>query len=235
VFPPKLPKPDPLADAPEMPAPSRLRRVLLGLALIAAGVLTLAACAGIAALATGFVPGRLDSYRPSGRFAVTNPDSRLTTGLRLEKLDGGYAPGDVLRSERTEIETVSGSEYQLAPGEYRLRVKSDDVIVQSELIRITGRESLYRHEVKRGGILHVHADPEGRFMSVTINGETCVQNATQPSRRMLVVPEGTVRIKAMWGQHVFAERLVEVKAGEERTLRVTPQGIEDVPTGKTKP
>lgn len=233
MFPPKTPKPDPLADAPETPAPSRLRRGLLGLALIAAGVLTLACCAGIAALATGFVPGRLDDpYRPSGRFAVTIPDSRLTVALRLEKLDGGYVSGDALRSERTEVEIVSGSEYQLAPGEYRLRIKSDDVIVRSELIRITGHESLFRHEVKRGGILHLHADPQRDFMAVTINGEKCVENTIQPSRRMLVVPEGTIRIKAVWGAHVYAERLVDVKAGEEKTLRVTPQGIEDVPAGK---
>jgi hypothetical protein len=198
-------------------------------ALIVAGLACLSACAGLAAV--GFGPGGLPvQSRPSGRLVVTIPDSRVTATLRLERLDHGYASGDALQSMHTEMEVVSGSEYRLAPGDYRLRIKSDDVIVHSELIRISGHENPnYRHEVKRGGILHLHADPQRDFMSVTLNGEECVENTLQPSRRMLVVPEGTVRIKAMWGGHVYAERLVEVKAGEEKALRVTPQGIEELP------
>ena len=228
TFPPKIPKPDPLANAPGAPVRSRLRRALLGVALIAVGLSTLAACAGLAVLLTHLsTPGMRD--RPSGYLIINIPDSRLTARLRLEKLEHGYTSGEALRSLHTELEVVSGSQYRLAPGEYRLRVMSDDVIVHGELIRVTEASVVRTHDVKRGGILHLHADPQNNFMSVTINGERCIENTTQSSRRMLVVPEGIVRVKAMWGGHVFAERLVDVKASDEKTLRITPQLIEELP------
>jgi hypothetical protein len=225
-LPQKPAKPDPFADAPGVPSDGRVRRGLLGLALVAIGLTTLVGCLGLARLVLG-PPWKED--RPSGSLVVTIPDQRLIAMLRLEKVDRGYNSRDALQTANGELEVAPGTPYQLAPGNYRLRVKSDDVVVGSKLIRIvSGTNSTY--EVAPGGILHIHADPQAQFITVTVNGERCIDNAMQPSRRMLVVPEGTVRVKASWGNHqIYGERLVDVKAGKELFLKASLAGVEELP------
>jgi hypothetical protein len=46
---------------------------------------------------------------------------------------------------------------------------------------------------------------------------------------MLVVPEGTIRLKSHYGLHVFSENWFELKAGETIRVRVTDRVIELVP------
>jgi hypothetical protein len=219
-------KVDPFAEAPGTPSASRLRRGLLGVALLATGLLLLAGCTGLFFWMMVH-PFGIQS-RESGKLVINVTDRRLVAHLRLEKLDHSYMPGDALKTIRSELEVAPGSTYRLSPGDYRLTVKSDDVDVFSDLVRIDNIQDLKTYDVKPGGILHIHADPERGFITVSINGVTCVQNAMQPSKRMLVVPEGTVRVKALWGNHIYGERLVELKANEERTLRASPQGIEEI-------
>ncbi len=220
---------DPLAHAPGTPTGSRFGRGLAGVALIVAGLLVLSCCGGFFGLGptTVFTP----DHQP-GSLRVEMPDSRLQARLRLERTDTGTLPGDALRTNNAEIEVAPGARYQLSPGDYRLIVRSDDVQVFSDLVRIEPTSPNIVYTVKQAGILHLHVDPQNQFVTATVDGVTCVNNAMNSSKRMLVIPEGIIRVKALWGNHVFGEALVDLKAGEQQTVRCSPQGVEVVPNAK---
>jgi serine/threonine protein kinase len=213
---------DPLAHAPDAPPAHRARRGLLGCLLIVGGLM-LASCLGVFWIAYG-LPTK---YRNSTYLVVKMPDDRLSADLKLERLSAGYLPGEALQSLHSKLEVSPGSRYRLAPGDYRLLVKSDEVVVHSELVHLSELNVDRTVEVPEAGILHIDFQPRPEMLRLTLDGEECISTTSQSSKRMLVVPAGTLRVKTTWGNHVYAERLVEIKAQEEKTLKITSHDIEE--------
>jgi len=225
-------KPDPFAGAPAQPRRSRLASVLLGLGLLLGG-LTMLGCMGSVAAYFFHASGSVGAGVPTGRLTVKVPDRRLEATLRLRKADySTYNSGVAIETYNDQIHVVPDNAYLLRTGEYELTVQSDDVTVFSTPIRINadrGASAPQTYEVKPGGVLSIETQPGDTLMSVELNGHQVIQTANIPSQRMVVVPEGTIRLKSFFGQHVYAENWFELKAGETLRLRVTDRAIEQVP------
>ncbi|MCI0361930.1 MAG: hypothetical protein L0211_25895, partial [Planctomycetaceae bacterium] len=231
---PMLAKPakyDPFADAPPTPR-SRAARALLGLALVLGGLLSLG-CLG--AVGSYFLHNSGNAgLVHTGRLAVKIPDRRLKATLRLQNVTySGYSPGAAMQYIDEDVPVVPDNIYRLKAGDYLLTVKSDDVTVFSDNIRVnsdSGKDSVTQvYEVKPGGILNLEVQADRGFVSVEINGHRFVDRVSERSQRMLVVPEGSLRIKGTSFSNVFAEKWLDMKAGEEVTVRVTSQSIEVIP------
>jgi hypothetical protein len=167
-----------------------------------------------------------------GQLIVEIPDERLKAHLRLTQADEFlYQPGVAIDDYGDQLPIVSGNLYQLKNGTYRLTVLSDDVAVFSDTIHVFQEAGgvPQTYEVKRGGVLNVEAQSDGTYMSVELNGHAIMDNVQHRSQRMLVVPEGTIRLKSYFGNHVYAERWLELKAGEEKQVRVSQQSIDELP------
>ena len=91
------------------------------------------------------------------------------------------------------------------------------------------------YEVQPGGVLNVEAESDGTFMSVELNGHPFMENINQKSQRMLIVPAGTIRVKSYFGGLVYAEKWLDLKAGETKSLRVTQRSIEEIPLTQIPP
>jgi hypothetical protein len=128
---------------------------------------------------------------------------------------------------------VPDNTYRLKSGDYLLTVQSDDVTVFSDHIRVnpeSGEISVQQtYEVKQGGILNLEVQSQSGFISVEINGHPFVKDARENNQRMLIVPEGPLRIKGISFSTVFAEKWLDLKAGELINVRVTRDSIEVIP------
>jgi hypothetical protein len=235
ALPPALAKPaklDPFANAPPAPRRGRLATVLLGLGLIVGGLMMFG-CVGSLAAYFFHMSGQAESPAYSGRLIVKVPDRRLQATLRLKKADhSSYQTGVAIETYNDQIQVVPDNGYLLRTGEYELTVKSDDATVFAAPIRInadSGKSAPQTFEVKPGGVVSIEAEPGQVPMTVELNGHQVIQPATVRSQRMLVVPEGTIRLKSHYGLHVFSENWFELKAGETIRVRVTDRVIELVP------
>ncbi len=224
---------DPFADAPPTPRRSRLATAILGLGLVVVG-LTLLGCFSALASSLFHSSGYVWSLQDNtGRLVVKIPDSRLRATLRLEGVDHpGYSAGAVMQYLNDQVPVVSDTVYRLKAGQYLLTVQSDDATVFSAPIRINPDKSAgsvpQTYNVQPGGVLHVEAHSAGTFMSVELNGHEIMHHVQRQSQRMLVVPAGSIRLKSLFGNWVHAEKWLEIKAGEEKRVRVSQQSIDEV-------
>jgi len=227
---------DPFADAPPTPTRSRIATVLLGLALLLGG-LTMLGCLG--AVGSYFWhdsgnAGNLAENAPvyTGRLIVEIPDRRLKATLRLSKADyDNFSPGAAIQNFNDLVQIVPDNSYRLKAGDYQLTVKSDDVTVFSDTIRVNsdnGHSLPQTYEVNRGGVLNIEAESDGAYMSVELNGHLIMENVQSRSQRMLVVPEGQIHLKSQFGNQVYAEKWLHLQSGSEKGVLVTPRSIEVV-------
>jgi hypothetical protein len=178
----------------------------------------------------------IETSRP---LTVNIPDRRLKATLRLKRANysGGFPiPGVAIADPDQILQITSGDNYRLIAGQYELTVKSDDVTVFSDAIHIQPDAMQPKvYEVKPGGILNLEVQTQGAHLSVDVNGHPFIQDATQKSQRMLVVPEGALRIKSYFYNHVYAEKWLELKAGEQKSVRVSEASIDEVSASASSP
>jgi hypothetical protein len=241
---PMLAKPakfDPFVDAPPHPRRSRIATVLLGLGLLLGGLLMLGCLLGVGTVIyyyrnSGNAQSIIETSRP---LTVNIPDRRLKATLRLKRANysGGFPiPGVAIADPDQILQITSGDNYRLIAGQYELTVKSDDVTVFSDAIHIQPDAMQPKvYEVKPGGILNLEVQTQGAHLSVDVNGHPFIQDATQKSQRMLVVPEGALRIKSYFYNHVYAEKWLELKAGEQKSVRVSEASIDEVSASASSP
>jgi hypothetical protein len=239
---PMLAKPaklDPFVDAPPVPRRGRVATVLLGLGLLLAGLMVLGCVGTIGSYLFHHSPSPEAVAENSRLLTVNAPDHRLQATLRLSRADyfGGYPmPGVAIPDLNHTLQITDGETYRLMAGQYELTVKSDDVTVFSDSIHIQPdaiQPKIY--EVKSGGIVNLEVQTEVAPLSVDVNGHSFIREATKKSQRMIVVPAGSLRIKTHFSNHVFAEKWLELKAGEEITVRASKESIEVISPPAAKP
>jgi len=223
---------DPFADAPPTPTRGRTATVLLGLALLLGGLMMLG-CLGAVGSYFWHNSGNAQATTPrhSGILTVQIPDRRLKATLRLTKAEysGGFPiPGVAIADPSQQVQVVSDESYRLIAGEYAITVKSDDVTVFSDTIRVNADVSSVgqKYEVKPGGTLTIEAESEGTFMSVELNGQLIMEGVQSRSQRMLVVPEGEIHLKSLFGNQVYAEKWLHLQSGSQKGVLVTQRSIE---------
>jgi serine/threonine protein kinase len=225
---------DPFADAPPTPTRSRIATVLLGLALLLGG-LTMLGCLGAVGSYFWHDSGNAGSLTKNvpvhtGRLIVEIPDRRLKATLRLSKADyDNFSPDAAIQNFNDQVQIVSDNSYRLKAGDYQLTVKSDDVTVFSDTIRVNsdnGHSLPQTYEVNRGGVLSIEAESDGAYMSVELNGHLIMENVQSRSQRMLVVPDGQIHLKSLFGNQVYAEKWLHLQSGSEKGVLVTQRSIE---------